>query len=90
MDRGAAVDPEQARSWAEVLGAFLAGVLGLRGAQALVGGRGAAGADTAVEKLDGIAAAIREEGEASRRLLAAMRTDLAILLDREDVRRHTT
>ena len=89
MDRGAAVDPEQARSWAEVLGAFLAGVLGLRGAQALVGGRGASSTDAA-EKLDVIAAAIHEEGEASRRLLAAMRTDLAILLDREDVRRHTT
>ena len=82
------MDPEQTKSWAEVLGAFFAGALGLRGAQSLLGGRGGRESGTA-EKLDGIESAIREEGEASRRLLTAMRTDLAILLDREDVRRHS-
>jgi hypothetical protein len=77
------IAPEDVRSWYELGGAFLAGLFGLRGAQALHS-RGSAGEGEREE----IVAAIRIEGAETRKVLTAMRTDLSILLDRDDHRWH--
>jgi hypothetical protein len=75
--------PDDVRSWSELAGAFLAGLFGLRGAQFFTNrkNQGSTGGD-----IEALAAAIRADGAETRKILSAMRTDLAILLDRE--RRH--
>lgn len=73
-----AADPNDMRNWWEVAGAFLAGFFGLRGVQVLRSKN-----DTTLED---VCAAIRKDGEDTRKVLTAMRTDIAILLDRDDHR----
>lgn len=81
MERKKAVPttPDDMQSWSELIGGFMAGVFGLRGLQVIRARKD----DTSLEDL---IFAVQKDGEETRKILTAMRTDLAIILDREDRR----